>query len=56
MTPVRISEARLRDELAMLKARYDCESVSPAVYSVIRSIEVDISWLQHRRFQREVRS
>jgi hypothetical protein len=40
--------ARLRAELALLVARYDSGAVSPAVYAVIRAIESDIAWLEHR--------
>jgi hypothetical protein len=47
------STAALRSELAWLRARYDDGKVSPAVFAVIRKIETDISWTEHRR---EVRS
>jgi hypothetical protein len=41
-------EQRLRSELARLVARYDGGAVSPAIYAVIRAIETDIGWLEHR--------
>jgi hypothetical protein len=39
---------KLRAELAILISRYDSGAVSPAVYAVIRAIESDIAWLEHR--------
>jgi hypothetical protein len=44
-------ESRLRSQLAMLRCRYDDGAVSPAVYVVIRAIEIEISWLKHWRVQ-----
>jgi hypothetical protein len=43
------STAALRSELAALRARYDDGAISPAVFAVIREIETDISWAEHRR-------
>jgi hypothetical protein len=43
-----IQAEKLRDELSLLIARYDSGAVSPAVYAVIRAIESDIAWLEHR--------
>jgi hypothetical protein len=40
-------QQRLRAELALLKARYDYGQVSPAVYEVIKQLEVKLSWSQH---------
>jgi hypothetical protein len=42
------STAALRSELAALRARYDDGAVSPAVYQIIRQIESDIAWAEHR--------
>jgi hypothetical protein len=42
-------EAALKSQLAALSSRYDTGAVSPAVYIVIRAIEIEISWLQHNR-------
>ena len=43
------STAALRMELAQLRARYDDGAVAPAIYIVIRTIETDISWIEHQR-------
>jgi hypothetical protein len=51
MTPSTTSTstaALLRFELAVLRARYDDGAVSPAVYQIIRQIESDIAWAEHR--------
>ena len=42
----------LRRNLAMLRARYDDGAVSPAVYRVIRAIETELAWRQHREAAR----
>jgi hypothetical protein len=39
---------RLRAELAHLRARYDHGVVSPEVYGVIRELESELAWLEHR--------
>jgi hypothetical protein len=39
--------ARLHSELNWIRARYDCNAVSDAVYQTIKEIEAAISWLQH---------
>jgi hypothetical protein len=39
---------RLRGELALLRARYDHGAVSPETYSVIRGLESELAWLEHR--------
>jgi hypothetical protein len=36
-----------RAMLAMLRARYDHDQVSPGVYALTKKIECDISWKQH---------
>jgi len=41
-------EAALRAALAWVRARHDSGAVSPAVFSVMRMIEVELSWLEHR--------
>jgi hypothetical protein len=41
--------AVLRRDLAMLRARYDDGAVSTAIYAVIKQIETDISWAEHRQ-------
>jgi hypothetical protein len=38
-----------RSRLAMLRARYDDGAVSPAIYSVIRQLETEIAWYEHRQ-------
>jgi hypothetical protein len=39
---------RLRSELAHLRARYDCGAVAPEIYGVIRGLESELAWLEHR--------
>jgi hypothetical protein len=41
-------EQALAAALAWVRGRYDSGAVSPAVFSVIRMIETEIAWLQHR--------
>jgi hypothetical protein len=41
------STARLCDELAWLRARYDGGAVAPTVYSVIKDIEIELAWRLH---------
>jgi hypothetical protein len=39
----------LRLELALLRSRYDYGAVSPALYAVIRMLEIDIAWTEHQQ-------
>jgi hypothetical protein len=41
------STARLRDELAWLRARHDEGAVAPCVYRVIKQLESELAWRQH---------
>jgi hypothetical protein len=41
-------EARLHDERSWLLGKYDSGAVSAAVFAVVRQIETDLAWLQHR--------
>ena len=41
-------EARLHDERGWLLGKYDSGAVSAAVFSVVKQIETDLAWLQHR--------
>jgi hypothetical protein len=41
-------EQDLRAELTALQARYDSGAVSSAVYAVVKAIETELGWLQHR--------
>jgi hypothetical protein len=41
-------EQALRAALAWVRARHDSGAVSPAVFSVIRMIETELAWRQHR--------
>ena len=46
-----MSDERIRDlraELAALRARHDSGAVPAATYDVVREIELEISWLEHR--------
>ena len=40
--------AMLRAELLMLKSRYDCYAFSPAIYAVVKNIETEVSWIEHK--------
>ena len=40
---------QLRLELEWLRARYDSAQVSLAVYAVVKALETDISWRDHKR-------
>jgi hypothetical protein len=40
-------EQALRAALAWVRARHDSGAISPAVFSVIRMIETELSWLAH---------
>jgi hypothetical protein len=44
------STAALRSELEWLCARYDDGKVSPAVFAIIRKLESDIAWAEHREW------
>jgi hypothetical protein len=37
-----------RAQLDALKARYDSEKVSPAIFAVVKELETQIAWQQHR--------
>jgi hypothetical protein len=41
--------SRKRADLALLRARYDSGAVSAAIYVVIKRIECDIAWKEHKR-------
>jgi hypothetical protein len=41
-------ESRLRDQRARLIAQSDSGAESAAVFALIREIEVELGWLQHR--------
>jgi len=41
--------SRKRADLALLRARYDSGAVSAAVYAVIKRLECDIAWNEHKR-------
>jgi hypothetical protein len=38
----------LRDQLAALRARHDSGAMPAATYDVVREIEIEIGWLEHR--------
>jgi hypothetical protein len=38
----------LRQQLAWLRGRYDDGAISPGIYHTIKTIEVEISWHEHR--------
>jgi hypothetical protein len=38
----------VRAQLALLQARYDTGAVPPSIFSIIRSLEIELSWIEHR--------
>jgi hypothetical protein len=46
------STARLCDELAWLRSRYDGGALAPCVYTVIKTIETELAWREHAVFLR----
>jgi hypothetical protein len=40
-------ELSIRTQLAALRARYDHGAVHPAVYQVIKQLEIEESWRRH---------
>jgi hypothetical protein len=45
-------ERKLRDELRWLQSRYDDGKISPAVFAVVKSIEIELGWRQHETDKR----
>jgi hypothetical protein len=45
------TEQRLHAELAQLRARYDDGAVSAGIAAVIKALEQELSWLQHKGTQ-----
>jgi hypothetical protein len=43
MQTAKDERAELAHSLALLRARYDCGAVSPAIYATIKRIEKDLS-------------
>ena len=41
------STARLCDELAWLRSRYDTGAVAPAVLAIIRQFETELAWREN---------
>jgi hypothetical protein len=39
---------RLRAELEWLRARYDDGAISTAVFTVLKRLECDIAWAEHK--------
>ena len=46
------ANATLRAERLMLIGRYDCYSFSPAIFAVMRDLEIEISWIEHKFWAR----
>jgi hypothetical protein len=42
------TEQDVRTQLPPLLARYDTGAIPPAVFSIIRSLQVELSWNEHR--------
>jgi hypothetical protein len=47
-------EAALRAALAWVRARHDSGAISPAVFSVVRMLETELAWRQHRQHRGEI--
>ncbi len=43
-----VEERDLRDRLTLLRARYDHGTAPSAIFAVIRQIEIELAWLEHR--------
>jgi hypothetical protein len=41
-------EQALRQALEWVRARHDSGALSPGTFAVVRMLEVEIAWLQHR--------
>jgi hypothetical protein len=46
------STAALRDERIWLLARHDSGAITPSIFKIVRSLEVDIAWAEHREARR----
>jgi len=46
---VRKAEQDVRAKRALLQARYDHGALSPAVFSIVRSLEVELAWIAHQQ-------
>lgn len=46
------STARLCDELAWLRSRYDEGAIAPCVYRLIKTIETELAWRENARRHR----
>jgi hypothetical protein len=46
--PMRPAPA-VRAELRRLQARYDSGSIPPAIFSVVRKLEVELAWIEHEK-------
>jgi hypothetical protein len=44
---------RVHGELARLRARYDDGAISLAIYAVVKKLEGDIAWAEHRECGRD---
>jgi hypothetical protein len=43
----------MRAQLERLRARHDSGAVAPGVYSIIKLIETEVAWSEHRQDERE---
>jgi hypothetical protein len=41
------AEQTVRAELRRLQARYDGGAIPPAIFSVVRSLETELAWIEH---------
>ena len=47
MKPETTSYSDIRSKLTQLQSRYS-GAVSPAVFSVIRALEIELAWIEHQ--------
>jgi hypothetical protein len=48
--PIQRQDARsLREERVWLLGRHDTGAVAPQIYLIVKMLEVEISWAEHRR-------
>jgi hypothetical protein len=43
------TEQDIRAKLALLRARYDSGAVPQGLFAVIRRLEIELAWVEHRK-------
>jgi hypothetical protein len=47
------SAQAVRAELRRLQGRYDGGAIPPAIFSVVRALEVELGWIEHGKLSRK---